>query len=309
MTAILRFRDHQEFHRTSFYMVGAGTAMGALAAAGGANVTAAAGLVGLSAVLAAVLAAGGPSRFAVGLRGRRLATLAVGVAVGVVGYRVMASVLLAQELASWPPLVISSLAGAGFSLVGAVAFLPRHVDVMSDRVRGLHRDVSNELTGEVRDLCERGVAVWREVEGSLEGDGSTRGILEDAVARLLVTAARWQAVERTQSPALATSLVDRLATIDQRIEASEDPVATDQYKQARAALTGQLRYLQDIGKCRERVLARMHNYVAAIEQLRMALVNFESTQAVQDVQPLLSDLQEIGREVDCTAAALDDLGR
>ena len=99
-----------------------------------------------------------------------------------------------------------------------------------------------------------------------------------------------------------------MESLEQRIANTEDEITRNQYEQAKAALAEQLRYIKDIGTSRERVLARMHNYLAAMERLRMAVINLESTNASRDaatdVQPLVTDLEKIGADMDSCSEAL-----
>jgi hypothetical protein len=306
MTQTLRFRDHEKFHKAALFMM-LGGALGGLAthiastnAAGNAAGASpwALVIVAGAALAGVVLAAGGIGDAVRGVRGRR-ALIALAVAVGTffLARFVLQSIAGAQELAKLPSWLVAMTAGIGFGAVAVVALVPRHVYIASDRVGRAFREVQG-LTGEARDLSQRGYDLWRRVDSNLgEGDPS-RETLEDAVLRLLATAKRWQSVETAQPYAAASDLIERVETLDQRIERASDSVARQEYARARAALAEQLRYLEDIGKSRERVLARMHNYLAAMEQLRMAVINVESTHASQDIQPLLTDLEQLGREVD-----------
>ena len=126
------------------------------------------------------------------------------------------------------------------------------------------------------------------------------------VARLFAAAERWQAVERLQHPAAGTSLAERMADLDRRIAGTTDDITREQYQQARDALAEQLRYIDEIGVSRDRALARMHNYVATMERLRMAAVNLRSTDASRDDQlgTLLSSLKELGADMDASSEAL-----
>jgi len=91
---------------------------------------------------------------------------------------------------------------------------------------------------------------------------------------------------------------------------TEDSIAKGQYQQAHAALAEQLRYLREIGTARERVVARMHHYLAAMERLRMAVLNHRSADASRlstEVQPILDDLKDLGREIDCSSEAMGEV--
>ncbi len=260
-------------------------------------------IVGGAALAGACVATGGLRGLLAGLRGQRLAiTALVGVGVFFLAAWVLRQVATAQELSVLPPWSVAALAGAGFSTVSVFALLPRHVYVAHDRVGVAYEPIRARATGEVGDLSRRGVELWRKAERELAETDPTRPVLEDAVLRLLDCARRWQAVE-AGTPSKADALVERMTALDERIAATEDAVARDQYVQAKGALAEQLNYLQDIGRSRDRVLARMHNYLAAMEQLHMAVINLESTHASAAIQPLLADLEQLGDEVDAAAVS------
>jgi len=300
MTATLRFREHEQFHKAALFMV-IGGALGGLAthllSSGGSGWGLA--IVGSAAVAGVVLAAGGPGRAVEQLRGKRL-LIAAAVAVGAffLARHTLSSIASAQELATLPAWLVAMTAGIGFAMVSVVALVPRHIELAHDRVGETFDGMRAGLTGEVKDLSQRGYDLWRRVEHNLPEHDQTRATLEDAVLRLLGTARRWQLVEAESPRTAAVSVAERMVELDRRIEKASDPVARQEYERARSALSEQVRYLQDIGKSRERIVARMHSYLAAMEQLRMAAVNVESNNASQSIQPLLSDLEALGRQVD-----------
>jgi hypothetical protein len=142
----------------------------------------------------------------------------------------------------------------------------------------------------------------------LPENDANRAILREAVIRLFDTAQRWSAIESSTPDSAAASIVDRMESLDRRIASAEDEVVGAQYRQAKEGLAEQLKHLKEIDTHRERVLARMHNYLAAVERLRMALVNLDSqTASAQAVAPIVSSLQEIGHDIDGCAEAMRDV--
>jgi hypothetical protein len=260
----------------------------------------------LFAIPVAILVARGVTGrpFLVGLLGGWAATL--------VARFVFLRLTSADELAALPPWLVLAAAGAAFGFTLVLALLPRHVDVVVDRVaeaRTMHRA---RLTGEVAELADRAHAVWEKVETSLDRTDPVRRAIEDSVVRLYEVAGRWQAVESDGARTSADALVERMQQIDAKLEATTDAVARDQYEQARGALAEQLRYLKEIGTSRERVVARMHHYLAAMERLRFAVINHRSHDASRlstDVQPILDDLRDLGRDIDFTSDALGEVER
>jgi hypothetical protein len=258
----------------------------------------------LFAIPVAILLARGLSGrpFLVGLVGGWAATLVARfVAIRLTG---------ADELAALPPWLVVAAAGAAFGFTLVLALLPRHLDVVVDRVAEARTAHRPRLTGEVAELADRAQAVWEKVEASLESADPVRRAIEDSVVRLYEVAGRWQAVESDGARTSADALVERMQQIDAKLEATDDLVAKEQYEQARAALAEQLRYLKEIGTSRERVVARMHHYLAAMERLRFAVINHRGHDASRlstDVQPILDDLRDLGRDIDFTSDALGEV--
>ena len=257
-------------------------------------------LASFSVLFAAALAWGNHGR-------RLLIALAAGALVIYAAIHVFASVATAAQLASLPTWLVAALAGAAFSMVSVIALLPQHFHIARDPVADAYDNLSAIGNGEVRDLVNRGYRIWTNSAASLSEADPHRQTLEEAVIRLFDVGRRWNNSAAEGAPKLAASLVDRIDTLDKRIDATEDKVAREQYQQAKVALAEQLRYIKEIGTSRERVLARMHNYLAAMERLRLAVINLESANASRDaVQPLLTDVEELGRDIISSAEAMAD---
>lgn len=241
-----------------------------------------------------------------GLEGRRRASMMAAAAVAVLTARfVVASFLAAPALAAAPVWAMAAGAGASFGLVAAVGLLPRHLELRCDRVGQAWEAIGGRGTGEIHQILERAVELWRRVDASLEQDSPVRRTIEDSVLRLFEVAGRWRSVEAEGAASSAEALVARMEEIDARIVRSEDPVARGQYEKARAALATQLQYVREIAISRERVVARMHHYLTAMERLRFAVVSHRSADASRlsaEVQPILTDL-------DVLAQALTELDR
>lgn len=248
-----------------------------------------------------------------GLTGRRfLAGLVVGFLATLIARYVLIKVATAPELAALPPWLVAAAGGAGFAFTLVLALLPRHVDVVVDRIADARERVRPALSGEVAELADRAQAVWEKVSGTLAADDPVRRAIEDSVVRLYEVAGRWQSVESDGARTPADALVERMTQIDSKIAGTTDEVAREQYEQARAALAEQLRYLKEIGTSRERVVARMHHYLAAMERLRFAVINHRSHDASRlstEVQPILDDLRDLGRDIDFTSDALGEVER
>lgn len=248
-----------------------------------------------------------------GSGGRRfLLTVAAGAGVALVARWVLVKFVTAPELSALPPWLLAALAGGAFAFVGVVAILPRHLELSRDRVGDAWEATRGRLSGEVHELADRAMSVWTRVDASLEQGSPVRRAIEDSVLRLFDVARRWQEVEADGARTSADALVDRMEQVERKIEATDDAIARRQYEQARAALGEQLRYLREIATSRERVVARMHHYLAAMERLRFAVVSSRSADASrlsQDVQPILDDLADLGKEIDCTTEAMGEAER
>lgn len=243
-----------------------------------------------------------------GLRGRRLA---IGLALGTPAVAIAAAVFArlgnASALAALPGPAVAAIAGLGFASVAVLTQLPRHLLLASDRVGAAHRKLVG-AEGEVALLANRGLELWRRTEGTLPPNDANRELLEEAVLRLLDVGTRWASVEAESARTAPEGLSKRILELDERMDAAKDPVVKEQYQSAKDALVEQLRYLRDIESSRERVLARMHNYLAAMERLNLALVNVKSTSASKnavDVQPMVEALTDLGRDIDAMGEVLD----
>ena len=248
---------------------------------------------------------------ATGLRGRRLLlSIIAGTGALLVARYAAMQVMSASELSALPAWGTAALSGLAISAASVFALLPRHVELKHDPVAKIHGQLNGTITGEIAELIERGNGLWTQAKQELDDDDTNREILQEAVLRLMHTAKRWSDADAHSSRTSAASLAERMESLEDRITKADDEVVIKQYEQARAALAEQMKYLSGIGKNRERVLARMHNYLAAMERLRLALANLESTTASQeavDLVPMVENLEELGQDIDSCSVALREL--
>ena len=241
---------------------------------------------------------------------RFVVTLASAAGAALLARFVLTSFVGAPAFATLPAWVTATISGAAFALVGVLGLLPRHLDLRHDRVGEAWGAAKDRLTGELGELTGRAMMVWNKVDQTLEPDAAARKAIEDSVLRLFEVARKWQSVEAESAPVPAEKLVARMDEIEAKIARTEDPVARGQYERARAALSEQLRYVNEIATSRERVVARMHHYLAAMERLRFAVINHRSADASRlstEVQPILDDLESLGKEIDITAEAIGEV--
>ena len=246
-----------------------------------------------------------------GLRGRRLMiSIIAGAAALLIARSAAMQVMSASELSGLPAWGSTALAGLAISAASVFALVPRHVEFTHDAVAKVHGQLAGSVGGEIAELVERSNTLWTQAKSELDEGDANRALLEEAVLRLMETAKRWSNADTRSSHASADSLVERMDALEERINNADDEVVIKQYEQARGALAEQMKYLSGIGKNRERVLARMHNYLAAMERLRLAVANLASTTASReavDLAPIVENLEELGQDIDSCSTALREL--
>lgn len=336
----IRFADHPSFQRAAAGMVGSallfGAALqpltglapilgGALGIAAGATfaygrpvprialgVTAAAllyallpaswpALTAVAVVLALVLAVGGPR----GLRG--LAGVVGGAFAMVVAMWCAYRISHAHETAHWPALATAAVSAAAMAIVGVMAALPRHLELAVDPVAAALRQLPTGLDAEVRGLCTRAVAIWTTAKdrSSLSGDETARRLIRDGVVKTLEVAAR-SAEVKVVGPSDA-ELAERMSDLDQRIAAATDSEVKTQYQSARAALDDQQRYRSNIRQGRERLVARMHNHIAALEKFELAAAGLEAARVTSLGSSVVNQLEALSQDVTASGDALAEL--
>jgi hypothetical protein len=221
---------------------------------------------------------------------------AVLLAAALVGLRIAG----AEETAALPAWLVSALGGAATSFVAVAALVPRHVVIERDPVAAAVAGLPPGIDGEIRDLVGRGRGVWTEVEVRLGGDGESKALVRDGVLRLIEVARRSAALP-VDMAASAAEIARRRADLDARFAAASDEVAAGQYQQALASLDEQERDLAAIRTGRERLVARMHNYLAGLERFRLAMVKHQASAASQlaaEARPLLGEVTELAADLD-----------
>lgn len=217
-------------------------------------------LAAVAAIMSLALAVGGPR----GIRG--LLGVTIGVVTVLIAMWCAQRIAHARETVGWPPLVTTMTAAAAMGLVGVLAMLPRHVQIALDPVRAALNRLPAGLDAEVRDLCARAAAIWSTARDRIADDAG-QALVRDGVLKALQVAARSARVDVT-GPG-EDELARRIADLDQRIAAATDGEVVAQYRAARAALGDQQRHRDRIRQGRERLVARMHNHVAALERFSL----------------------------------------
>jgi hypothetical protein len=226
---------------------------------------------------------------------------------GVLGYHAMAAISAAQELSSLPMWVAAALGGASFGLLATLGSLPRHLVIARDPVTEVYRSVRASSDGEILSLVDRAYGLWSETAARLPASDEHRATLRDGVQRLFDVAARWNETRADgDESAAATALQARLGELEAKVAATSDAQAQLEYQRARNGVADQLRTLGEIRTRRERVLARLHTYLTAMERLRLALLNRDTAGAsLQAALPAVAEVEALGRDVDQSSDALD----
>ncbi len=309
-TRVIRFVDHVRFHRAALHMSVAGALAGLVAHVAGLLEPGLGGLaspvplaiVGGAALhgavprearrrgmdLALVVLAASAAAFALTAAGRGHLAPALGVALfaGALGLlfgrgtsgaqlwlliaagagAALAARFVLGSLAAYEPgpaWMAAALSGGAFGAVAVLGLLPRHIAV------------AQHARGEVDELMDRARAVLTASEGAGD-DVTVRESIRGEVARLDEVAGRWRELDRqvTSSPDPGV-LSGRIQELDRRIVVAADPVARGQFEQAQSEVAQQLRDVESMRNARERVLARMHHSLAAIERMRTGAVGAE----------------------------------
>lgn len=339
----IRFGNHTSFHRATLGMVGTALATGIALHSGTAMAPLVGGIVGIAAgaawayghtkvrLIGAVVAilplfvmkmswaAALPtavplvvsaSAIALGLAigGPRGVRGALGVAVTafttLVAMWCAMRIVNARETVHWPHWVLAGTGAGAMAMVGMLAMLPRHLRMAVDPVKAAIRRLPSGLDPEVKDLCTRSIAIWNATKEQLADDGG-KNLVRDGVMKTLEVACA-EALHKTTGSSDG-DLAKRMIDLDARIAATTDAEAKTQYQAARAALDDQRRYRDHISKGRERLVARMHNHVAALEKFQIAAAGLAAARQVNSGSTAVKQLEELSHDVAASGEALAEM--
>jgi hypothetical protein len=210
----------------------------------------------------------------------------------------------AKETYYWPAFAKNMAAAGAMGMVGILAMLPRHLRVQLDPVMGAVRRLPANLDTEVKGLCDRAVTIWTMSKERITDD-SGKNLVRDGVLKTLEVASK--SVEVKMTGASETELKTRMEELDRRIAAATDDEIKTQYTSARAALDDQRRYREHIAKGRERLVARMHNHVAALEKFQLAATGLEAARAASSGAAAMKQLEELSQDVAASGEALAEI--
>jgi len=199
----------------------------------------------------------------------------------------------ARATATWSPWVTAGASSAAMGIVAVIAMLPRHLSLEIDPVKRAITLLPAMLDSEVRGLCTRTVAIWNEIKTKLAETDPSASLVREAVVKTLEVAATSAESQLNGTPNSSDEdLGRRMEDFDRRIAGATDPEVRIQYTSARAALSDQRTYRDRIRQHRERLVARLHNHLAALEKFQLA-VGVSSSQRALELGPELQALSEI----------------
>ena len=262
----------------------------------------------ISASVASLGLAAGGGRPGARARSSAAVALAAGAAIGVLLLAMWCSLRVdtarqMQGLAGW---WTDGAAAAAMGIVAVIAVLPRHVALVTDPVRAALRGLPAALDPEVQKLCARAVELWSGARERLAEDDPGRELVRDGVLKTLEVAIKSAGVKALDEGG-GVELAARMADLDQRIAAATDAEVRTQYTAARAALEDQRRYREHIANGRERLVARMHNHIAALEKFQLAATGLVAARAAAEGATAVAQLAELSSDVAASGEALAEL--
>ena len=212
----------------------------------------------------------------------------------------------ARATAHWPSSLTDGASAAAMGIVGVIAMLPRHLGIAFDPVQGAIKALPARLDSEVRALCDRTLAIWSDVETKLGESDPNLTLVRDGVLKTLEVAAK--STDAQPQGANDEQLGRRMEDLDARIAAATDEEVKAQYQSARAALSDQAKYRERIRQNHERLVARMHNHVAALEKFQLAAGGLASARAASSGATAIQQLSDLSRDVAASGEALVEVG-
>jgi hypothetical protein len=212
----------------------------------------------------------------------------------------------ARATAHWPASLTDGASAAAMGIVGVVAMLPRHLGIAFDPVRTALAALPPRLDSEVRALCDRTLAIWSDVKIKLGETDPNLTLVRDGVLKTLEVAAK--STDAQPQGANDEQLGRRMEDLDARIAAATDDEVKAQYQSARAALSDQAKYRERIRQNHERLVARLHNHVAALEKFQLAAGGLASARAASSGATAVQQLSDLSRDVAASGEALVEVG-
>jgi hypothetical protein len=239
-------------------------------------------------------------------RRRAIATVVIGAGAMMLASWAGLRIHYAQETTSWAPLLRATVSGAAIGMIGVLSTLPRHLAWQLDTVLAAARKLPPSLDSEVKQLCDRSLALWSKAVERLAGDVTSKELLRSGVIKVLEVARR-TGEGSVESAGADRELADRIADLERRIEAASDAETKAQYTAAREGLDDQRKYRERLRAGRERMVARLHNHVAALEKFHLAAVSLEASKTMSADEPMVKQLADLSSEVSASGDALAEV--
>lgn len=266
--------------------------------------------VALSATWGALIATSVIAGLAVALgaenRRRALAVVAVGTGAMLLASWAGLRIHYAQETVTWAPILRATVSGAAIGMIGVLATVPRHLSWQLDAVLAASRKLPVGLDKEVRQLCDRSLALWSQAKERLAEDVSSKELLRSGILKVLEVANRTNGAV-TGREGSEKELGERIADLERRIEGASDAETKAQYTAAREGLEDQRKYHERLRAGRERMVARLHNHVAALEKFHLAAVSLDASKKMSGDEPMVKQLADLSSEVSASGDALADV--
>jgi hypothetical protein len=202
-------------------------------------------------------------------------------------------VTFAEQTHSWSRVLVDGTAAASMGMLAAVTLLPRHMSFGRDVVAAAIARLPLTLDSEVRGLCTQSIALWTSAKDRLAKDDENRVLLQQGVVKVLHVA--------TNDSAPTATVADQ--PLSERIAATDDETRT-QYQSAKQALTEQQQFRDKLTMRRERLVAKLHHHVAALEKFQLAALGATAGSQTDATRPVLGRLAELSAEVSSSAASL-----
>jgi len=200
-------------------------------------------------------------------------------------------------------------AGVTFGAVVGISSVGRHLRRVEAPPLELElAGLSNET--EIGQLLGRAAQAYRDTIHALGSEAPLAlSAASDLVVKMTNFGKRWREVELEAARTKPEDLKTELEKLQLRMMAAEDATVRAEFKRAHQAVSTQLAYLEEIGRGRERAVARLTHQVATLERLRLAAVHHRSADAARlgtELQPVIDELSDAGQEMDLAAEALTE---
>ena len=210
----------------------------------------------------------------------------------------------------------TALAGGSAGLFLGLGAAPRHLKRAADRVESAYAALVGRVEGELRELLEQTLSVYRAVCSDLSGphQNSRRKELQSEVStmalRILAICERCQEIESNVGKNPEEDFEARIAELEEKANAATDQTARDTLRRAIETFEDQRQAVMAIVQGRERVVAQLHANVALLQKIHLSLIHLQSSEADRagaEMTPVQEGLDELSRHLEATAQAVGEV--